>query len=338
MRHDGVWRRWSTIGFLGLALVAFGAAAAQETDPSEPVAAGEAEAEAESREDKRRRQQEDRAREYLIRRETELAKKELGVVDDEAPADLEEEDAVAATTASQPPAPAAMQVETDAHARTATGTAPADDLASPADVAEAARVGADSRKKKPAKTPSLPSALARAQRSVRGTKLGQDPTVQMYLGMVDRQEASPHQLAALGSFLAQNGMLDEALAYYHVAIHLEEKDPLLWLNLGTLHRQRGELSAALSAYGETLSLDPNNALAHYNVGAILDSTGDYQGAIDRYKVALTLDPSLGDPAVNPQAANNERLLAVKLLLYREQAGSLGLPLVEIPSATGSRPD
>jgi tetratricopeptide (TPR) repeat protein len=128
-------------------------------------------------------------------------------------------------------------------------------------------------------------------------------------------------------------MLDEALAYYQVAIHLERKDPLLWLNLGTLHRQRNELSAALGAYGETLALDPNNALARYNVGAILDATGDYQGAIDQYKIALTLDPSLGDPAVNPQAANNERLLAVKLLLYREQAGSLGLPLVAIPPAT-----
>ena len=48
-----------------------------------------------------------------------------------------------------------------------------------------------------------------------------------------------------------------------------------------------------------------------------------------FKIALTLDPTLGDPAYNPQAANNERLLAVKMLLYREQVGTLGLPLSDV---------
>jgi hypothetical protein len=43
-----------------------------------------------------------------------------------------------------------------------------------------------------------------------------------------------------------------------------------------------------------------------------------------------LEPKLGDPQVNPQAANNERLLAVKLMLYKQQTGNLGLPLVDIP--------
>ena len=39
------------------------------------------------------------------------------------------------------------------------------------------------------------------------TQLAQDPTVQEYLVMIDEQLASPHQLAAFGSFLAQNGMV-----------------------------------------------------------------------------------------------------------------------------------
>ena len=35
-------------------------------------------------------------------------------------------------------------------------------------------------------------------------------------------------------------------------------------------------------------------------------------------------------ATNPAAVNNERLLAVKMMLYEEQGGGLGLPLADIP--------
>ena len=38
----------------------------------------------------------------------------------------------------------------------------------------------------------------------------------------------------------------------------------------------------------------------------------------------------GDPAQNPQAGNNDLLVAVKLMLFREQSGALGMPLIEIP--------
>ena len=57
----------------------------------------------------------------------------------------------------------------------------------------------------------------------------------------------------------------------------------------------------------------------------------YDDAIEEYKIALTIDPTLGDPAINPQAANNEKLMAVRMLLYKEQSGNLGLPLVTVPN-------
>lgn len=178
----------------------------------------------------------------------------------------------------------------------------------------------------------LPRNLARAQDIVRRSALGQDPSVQAYLELIDRQEASPHELAAFGNFLSESGMGRVAIEYYAIALALEKSDPLLWLNAGTLHRQNGDLGAALAAYNRTLALDENNAWAHYNIGAIFDDQGKYEDAIDAYVVALTIDPSLGDPTINPQATNNGRLLAVKLQLYQQQAGSLGLPLVPIPDA------
>jgi tetratricopeptide (TPR) repeat protein len=176
-------------------------------------------------------------------------------------------------------------------------------------------------------TSQLPRALARAQANIRATELGLDPTVQEYLGLIDQEGASPQQLAAFGSFIAQNGMVRDALEYYGVALKIDDGDPVLWVNMGTLQMQTGNHSAAASAFGQALSLDPNHAVAHYNLGAALDEMNKYEAAVAEYKAALTLDPSLGDPTHNPQAANNELLLAVKLMLYQEQAGSLSVPHV-----------
>ncbi|HVQ27369.1 MAG TPA: tetratricopeptide repeat protein [Planctomycetota bacterium] len=176
----------------------------------------------------------------------------------------------------------------------------------------------------------LPKDLALAQDAVRKSSIGSDPTIQRYLDLIDRQEADAYQLAAFGNFLADAGMLAEAQLYYSVALGLQKSDPVLWVNSGLLERRAGRLSQAESAFSKALSLDPNNALAHYNLGTVYDDERRYDDAIEAYTVALTLDPSLGDPAVNPQAANNQRLLAVRLSLYKQQTGSLGTPLVQVP--------
>jgi len=176
----------------------------------------------------------------------------------------------------------------------------------------------------------LPKQLARAQQRVRMTSLSKDPTVASILDLIDRQMASPHQLAAFGNFLSEHGMQREAVEYYRVAVRLAEDDPVLWVNLGTVHRQLGEQSDAISAYSRALSIDPNYALAHYNLGAVRDSQGKYKKAIEEYKIAIALEPTLGDPEFNPQAANNRHLTIVKMMLYDETIGSASIPLTDIP--------
>jgi tetratricopeptide (TPR) repeat protein len=177
---------------------------------------------------------------------------------------------------------------------------------------------------------ALPKQLARAQQRVRATSLSKDPTVDKLLDLIDRQLASPYQLAAFGNFLAEHGMQREAVEYYRVALRLVDDDPVLWVNLGTLYRQLGEQSQAASAYSRALSIDPNYGLAHYNLGAIRDGQGKYKQAIEEYKTALTLEPTLGDPEFNPQAANNRYLSTVKMMLYSETVGSSAMPLTDIP--------
>ena len=184
----------------------------------------------------------------------------------------------------------------------------------------------------------LPKALAAAQQAVWQSSLAQDPTVRAYLERVDRQEASPQQLAAFGNFVSDGGMPHEALEYYRAALGIEESNPTLWLNYGTLQRQIGDMRGALSSYGRALSLSPNHALAHYNVGTVLDAQGEYDEAIEAFVVALRIDPSLGNPASNPQAANNDRLVAAKLKLYQETAGRLSLPLSDVPGGEIEEPE
>ncbi len=177
----------------------------------------------------------------------------------------------------------------------------------------------------------LPRSLMKVHASLRASDFGQDPTVAKYLDLIETGEASAQQIAAFGNFLGQAARTETALAYYDLALGLDDGDTTIWLNAGTLQRQVGNLGAAAGAYVEVLRIDSAHAYAHYNLGAVLDEMGEYDDAIEEYKIALTLEPTLGDPAINPQAANNEKLMAVRMLLYKEQSGGLVLPLVTVPN-------
>jgi tetratricopeptide (TPR) repeat protein len=265
-----------------------------------------------ARQDEKQRAKEARIAEYLRRKEEQRLAREQRQREAELAAGAAQGPALA--EGPPPPVPAAAAPSAAAAPAAASGAAP-----------RPGKAGAS----------ALPRELARAQASLRATSLAEDPTVQEYLDKIDRQEAGAQQLAAFGSFLAQNGLVREALVYYEVALRLEPADAVLWVNFGTLHRQANDASKAISAYSKALSINPNNALAHYNLGAVHESMGRYRGAIQEFKTALNLDPTLGDPAYNPQAADNDLLLAVKLMLYQEQAGSLGLPLLDVE--TGELP-
>ncbi|MCP3978556.1 MAG: tetratricopeptide repeat protein [bacterium] len=292
----------STIALLvALAFLATASfAVAQEEPANEPEPAP-----TESAKDAKQREKEERVQEYLRKKEERRARKE------HSRSEYQEKEAASN-----------MDAQTE---RLASGP-----VTTPKKKKKTTRVAAPP----PAK---LPRNIARLQAMLRESPLSSDPTVGAYLDLIDSQDASPQQLAAFANFLGQAGMQQAAIEYYGIALRIEPENSLLWINVGTLHRQLGELNIAASAYGRALNIEPSNALGHYNLGAVLDQMEKYEDAIQEYTLALKLDPTLGDPAYNPQAANNERLLAVKLMLYQEQSGSLGLPLMDVPggSATGS---
>ena len=190
----------------------------------------------------------------------------------------------------------------------------------------------------PAVAAVLPdSSLLKITRHLKEGPVGKDQNALAYLNLIEAGKASPAQVNDFAAYLAKRGMPRIALAYQQYAVRLSPGDPTLLLNLGTLHQTLHETGAAESAFQKCIDLDPNHALAHYNLGSVYDSKKQYDDAIEEYRRALVLDPSLGDPRRNPQVVNNEHLMAVKLEIYANQAGALGLPLKQMQPDAAAKP-
>ena len=162
---------------------------------------------------------------------------------------------------------------------------------------------------------------------LRNSAIMNDEAGRAHMAVMD-QGATPREMAAFGSYLAENGYLPASVTMYKTATHGEPDNPNLWLNLGTAQMRYNQVAEAGQSFQKAIRLDPNNAKAHYNLGAVY-ARSDYDKAIKEFATALTLDPGLGDPAINPQAANNDLLVPVKMMLYQSQEGSVTLPLVPV---------
>jgi len=171
--------------------------------------------------------------------------------------------------------------------------------------------------------------MGRLVEQLRIGPLGRESVAVAYLNRIAAGRASAEQLNDFATFVGKRGLPAAALEFQTEAARLAPQNPAIWVNLGTLQRAVGETGRAAAAFRKAIDLDPGNGTAHYNLGAVLDAEGKYDEAIEQYMKALRLDPKLGDPEVNPQVVNNDRLLAVKLRLYQEQAGALGLPLTTL---------
>jgi lipoprotein NlpI len=102
----------------------------------------------------------------------------------------------------------------------------------------------------------------------------------------------------LGTALAAQGKLAEAVAAYREAIRLKPNLPEAHTNLGNALAAQGSLSEALPAYREAARLKPGNHLAHYNLGLALAALGEVAEAAAAYREVVRLKPDF------PEAHNN----------------------------------
>jgi Tfp pilus assembly protein PilF len=167
------------------------------------------------------------------------------------------------------------------------------------------------------------------QERLRASHIGQDPTGRRFLDLMEAGEPTAAQLNEFAIWLSGQGLLDAAEDYFRAALQIDRSNPDVWNNLGMVQVRLGEPGARTS-FQRAIALQPGHALAHYNLGTMLDAAGSYDAAIEEFTRALTLDPRLGDPAHNPQAVHNQRLLVVRLGLYGNKAKTLGLPMTSMP--------
>lgn len=103
-------------------------------------------------------------------------------------------------------------------------------------------------------------------------------------------------------------------------------------NLGNLHLSQNRTGAAAGVFQRILALEPGHAAAWYGLGASHDMAGRREKALAAYERALTLDLDLRIYASNPNLVNNRHMQVLKLLLYRNEGGSVRLPLIPSPSS------
>jgi tetratricopeptide (TPR) repeat protein len=102
----------------------------------------------------------------------------------------------------------------------------------------------------------------------------------------------------LGMALANQGMLDKAIAQYQKALQADPKyyeSNIIW---GKTLENRGQIDAAGEQYLAALRIKPNSSVAHNNLGVVLYKKGQFSEAIDHFMLALQIRQSYEEAYFN----------------------------------------
>lgn len=94
----------------------------------------------------------------------------------------------------------------------------------------------------------------------------------------------------LGSALAAEGRLAEAMAHYREALHAEPEYADAYYNLGIAYFRQGQVEIAIRHYRKALSLRPDDAVIHNDLGVALSQRGQFDEALAHLTKALALRP------------------------------------------------
>ena len=173
-------------------------------------------------------------------------------------------------------------------------------------------------------------------------------TLFQHAAQVTRHNA--RAITVLGSLLANEGKLQEAMALYAQALRYEPNNPEAHFFLGTALEKQGKLAEAIPEYTQALwfkpfqerthlalgvtfarlkrykeavahdraalAINPESAIAHNNLARLLHTQGQLEEAIDHYSTALKFEPKLA------QAHNNLGVLLLQKGRLAEGAAHL----------------
>ena len=130
------------------------------------------------------------------------------------------------------------------------------------------------------------------------------------------RKARPHN--NLGTALARQGKLDEAITHYSEALRFKPEYANAHFNLGNALTGKGSLDEAISHYSEALRIKPKYASAHNNLGIALAKKGNLDEAISHYSEALRIKPKFAEAHYNlGNALARKGSLKEAIVQYRE---------------------
>jgi tetratricopeptide (TPR) repeat protein len=132
-----------------------------------------------------------------------------------------------------------------------------------------------------------------------------DEAIKYYRTALQIKPGYPEAHFFLGNALDQQGKLDEAIADYRKALWFKPIQEQTHILLGVALAKQKKYDEATTHYLAALKLNPDSAVAHNNLARILHTQGRLDEAIEHYSAALKSDPNLA------QAHNNLGILLVQ---------------------------
>lgn len=94
----------------------------------------------------------------------------------------------------------------------------------------------------------------------------------------------------LGTALAEQGRIDEAIDHWLEAIRLKSDYETPYNNLGLAYEKQDRFEEAIRHYSKALRINPDYELAHFNLGNVYLKEGKLNEAIHHYKEAIRINP------------------------------------------------
>jgi len=132
-----------------------------------------------------------------------------------------------------------------------------------------------------------------------------DQAIEYYRTALRYAPGFPEAHLYLGHALDQQGKLDEAIAEYQKAIWFKPIQEQTHLAYGAALARQGKPEPAAAQYLAAIKLNPQSAVAHNNLAKLRHTQGRLDEAIQHYSVAVESDPGLA------QARNNLGVLLLQ---------------------------
>ncbi len=106
----------------------------------------------------------------------------------------------------------------------------------------------------------------------------------------------------VGTALATEGRLTEAISYYQHALQLKPDYAMAYANWGVALGMQGKLNEAITELQQALQLNPRSVYAHYNLGLVFSKQGHADLTKAQFEQALHIDPTFTKASIRLQQA------------------------------------